>query len=109
MDNLNDKETAQSKQLSGCLMRLLWMVVGNLVLVLAAVNIHQQGMGFNLTAADAVFWCVACCLPAIRYLDIRLFSGRTADNQPATMAHWTRYVVVLFAVSLAVWVAAHLI
>jgi hypothetical protein len=109
MDNLQEGGQTQSKQLSGCLMRILWMVAGNLALVLAAVNIHQQGSGFTLTAADVVFWCIAVCLPAIRYIDIRCFAGRTADNQPATMAHWARYSVVLLATALGVWVAAHLI
>jgi hypothetical protein len=109
MEKETDNDAPQSNQLGGCLIRLLWMVVGNLVLVLAAVNIHHHGGGFQLTAADAVFWCAALLLPAIRYIDIRSFSGRTADNQPATMAHWARYSIVLLAISLAVWGAAHLI
>ena len=51
----------------------------------------------------------AAALPIVRYMDIRLFDGATADNQPATMSHWRRYTVTVLAVSLVLWVGAHLL
>jgi hypothetical protein len=102
-----DQPTQNPSQLGGCLVRVLWMAVGNLVLILAAVNIVQNGTGFTLTLSDAVFAVTALCLPVVRYVDIRCFQGRTADSQPATMAHWFRYTATILGSSLVLWLIAH--
>ena len=102
-----DQSTQNSSELGGCLARLLWMAVGNLILVLAAVGIAQNKAGFSLTMTDAVFGVTALCLPVVRYVDIRYFNGKTSDSQPATMAHWLRYTAAIFGASSVLWLAAH--
>jgi hypothetical protein len=102
-----DQSTQDSSQLGGCLVRVLWMAVGNLVLVLAAVSIAQSGRGFTLTLTDAIFAVTALCLPIVRYVDISRFHGKTADSQPATMAHWFRYTATILGGSLVLWLIAH--
>jgi hypothetical protein len=104
-----NQSTQNASQLGGCLVRLLWMAVGNMILILAAIYIAQDHKGFALTATDAVFWTTAICLPLVRFVDIRFLNGKTNDSQPATMAHWVRYTAAILGGSLAVWLVAHLI
>jgi hypothetical protein len=40
-----------------------------------------------------------------RYVDIVRYQGLTADGQPATMAHFRRYAIVLLATAVALWAA----
>jgi hypothetical protein len=103
MDQSNEKP----HELSGCLARMLWMAVGNLILVLAAIFIAQDHVGFTLTATDAVFWATALCLPIVRFVDIRFLNGKTSDSQPATMDHWVRYTAAVLGTSLAIWLIVH--
>jgi hypothetical protein len=102
-----DQSTQDGSQLGGCLVRVLWMAVGNLILVLAAINIAQSHAGFTLTATDAVFVVTALCMPLVRLVDIRHFHGKTADSQPATMAHWSRYTATVLGASVVLWLIAH--
>ena len=105
-----DEQDPKAKQLTGCLVRLFWMGVGNLILALAAIAIAQNDLGpFGFSWTDLLYWMTAAALPIVRYMDIRLFDGATADNQPATMSHWRRYTVTILAVSLVLWVGAHLL
>lgn len=104
-----DNEGLESGKASGCLVRLFWMGVGNLILVLAAVGISQHHAGFTLTEMDLLLWSTALGLLVVRYVDIRYLAGETADNRPATMADWRRYAAALLGVSLALWVGAHLV
>jgi hypothetical protein len=82
------------------------MLLGNFALALSAIFIALNA-GASLCLADAVFWAAAASMVGIRYLDIARFRGQTVMSEPATMAHWRRYVVVLPAVSLGVWGLAH--
>jgi len=104
-----ESENKGPVHVGGCLARVFWMGLGNLVLVLAAVAIAQNQAGFALSAIDAVYWAVAVCLLAVRYADIQWLGGQTADNQPATSADWRRYAAVVMAASAAIWLGAHLI
>jgi hypothetical protein len=78
-------EAPQSHQVSGCLARLFWMLVGNLILPLATIGIGENRAGFTLTGRDFFYWAVALSLVAVRYVDIRCLDGRTADNRPANV------------------------
>lgn len=92
---------------AGCLVRLLWLIVGNVALALIAFAIfHHQG-GFALSFRDLIFWLLVPTLLMLRYLDIRYLEGKTADNRPATIADWRRYAVGLLAASLVLWLAVH--
>ncbi len=104
-----DRESLKSGRVGGCLVRLFWMGVGNLILVLAAIGISQNHVGFALTAMDVLFWATALCLLAVRYVDIRYLGGETADSRPASMSDWRRYALAILGVSLALWLGAHLL
>ena len=108
-EDIVDQPNRNSAQVTGCLVRLFWMALGNLILVLAAIVIIQNRAGFALTLTDAVFGATVLCLPAVRYVDICFLHGKTSDDQPATMADWGRYTATVLGASLALWLLAHAI
>jgi len=90
----------------GCLVRLFWMAIGNLILVLCLVGILQDGE-LRLGPADAVFWTTVLLLSGVRYADIRYLEGTTTDGQRATIQHFWRYVALLIALAAVGWLAAY--
>lgn len=91
----------------GCLTRILWMIVGNMVL-LFSVSFIVRGHYASFSGADMVFWITVGLLVLLRYADIARFHGTTAQgHQPATMAHWRRYAVWLVAMAALLWFLAH--
>ena len=93
---------------SGCLVRLAWMLIGNIVLAACVVNIATRTGGL-FSAADVVLWAVVPILIWLRYVDITHMKGQTAGGQPASLSHWKRYVGLLLAACLVAWAAAHAI
>jgi len=100
------QEAPAINTMSGCLVRLCWMAFGNCVLVYSALFILQNSRSF-LSAADAVFWAVLAAVIAVRYVDIKRFHGQTVTCEPATMAHWRRYVMFMLGISFVIWSLAH--
>lgn len=99
-------EPVGSTHFSGCLVRLFWMGIGNVALALCAVAILRHRGDF-LSAADIVYWALVAALIVVRFVDIRKFGGRTAAGEPASAAHWRRYLVFVIVGSLALWAIAH--
>lgn len=64
---------------AGCLVRLGWMMIGNVALVLLAAAILMEPR-WSLTLKDALFWAVAVAVIALRYLDVTRLGGCTADG-----------------------------
>jgi hypothetical protein len=94
------------QHVSGCLMRVAWLLVGNLLLIFSAIFISKHRGAF-FSAADAVFWVIVLALMGARYFDITRFKGQTAAGQPASMAHWRRYATLLVVLSFCLWGLAH--
>lgn len=90
----------------GCLLRVVWMLLGNAVLIITAIKITQEHQQL-LSIADAVFWVVVAGVALARYLDVHRFHGQTASGQPTTPAGFQRYLVLLGAFALLVWFVAH--
>jgi len=106
MPKPKEPEAPTQTSLSGCLVRLCWMLFGNAVLLILAVFISQHTGAF-LSPADAAFWATVLALVAVRYWDIAKLKGFTVTSEPATLSHWRRYVVLLIVASLVLWLAAH--
>ncbi|MCE5275450.1 MAG: hypothetical protein LLG43_09960 [Deltaproteobacteria bacterium] len=99
----NDRQPMQM----GCLallVRITWMIFGNLVLILTAFSIALRKAGMVL---DIVFWTAAAGLILVRYLDITVFGGFTKDFEPATLKDWRLYSLMLLAASGVLWLLAH--
>lgn len=92
----------------GCAARFFWMAAGNAALAFLLIFIGQQ-RGFTLSWRDAAFWGVVAILLAVRAADIRWLGGRTTEGEPATMALWRKWALLLIAISLALWALAHLV
>jgi uncharacterized membrane protein len=101
MDDRGNSDTAAG---SGML-RLGWLFYGNLVLLACAILIATTSR--YSPAIDIVFWATVAACVGLRYLDIARMNGRTITNQPATLRHWRRYSLFLFAAAAAVWAVAH--
>jgi hypothetical protein len=102
-----DPSQTTQTELSGCLpiiVRLVWMVFGNAALVLLAGLIIQKGAYSYL---DMIFWAIPGLLIVLRYIDITRFQGLTAECEPATLKHWSRYSILLLMTSTVLWVFAH--
>jgi hypothetical protein len=93
-------------QFSGCLVRLFWMFLGNVVLLFSAKAISDRE-AYALSIADLVFWGFVLALIIIRRVDISKLGGLTAAGQPASMVHWRRYAIVLLVLALVLWGSAH--
>lgn len=93
---------------AGCLVRLFWMIFGNLILAICAVKItHADGR--STPVADIVFWATVVALIGARRIDIYRFSGLTATGKPATPSDWKRYSIILVVVAAAAWGVSHLV
>jgi hypothetical protein len=99
----------RSEKPSGCLVRLGWMLIGNVVLAICGIAIAQTpGRFSNYSVADVIFWVTVVALVGLRYVDIRYFNGRKADNTPADMNDFRRYAMLLPAAAGGAWVILHL-
>ena len=99
------EQDAARTEASGCLLRVYWMMLGNVLVVITAWQIAQSDS--LLTAADLIFWLGVASLIGIRYADVRYLRGRTAEGQPATMRDWRRYSLGILGVSAILWIALH--
>ena len=105
---MNQQENTRSnlgeEKFSGCLVRLGWMPAGTLLLVLSFFMILLKGPNF---AWDLAFWITAASCVVLRYVDVAFLGGRTVKGEPATIAHWRRYALLLPASALVLWGLAH--
>lgn len=100
-------ETEDQQTAGGCFVRLVWMLLGNVLL--AAVTMAIGKGGRSLSLADAAFWCLVAGMIALRYVDVKRLHGQTAMGKPATFADWRRYSIVLAAGAFVCWIIAHLV
>ena len=101
METRSDSDYDKS---AGCLARLYWMFVGNVLYCFALVHLAQKQPRFP-TLMDAVCLLAVASLVYVRYLDIRHCRGMTGEGQPASMADWRRYSLCISVVGVAAWAA----
>ncbi|MDP3767066.1 MAG: hypothetical protein Q8S13_03550 [Dehalococcoidia bacterium] len=88
---------------AGRVTRIFWMGFGNIALVMAVLSIYKSA-GWSI--ADLAFWLIVGLLIGARYIDIVRYKGTTAHGEPATMAHFKRYVAILLVAGAALWAVA---
>jgi hypothetical protein len=101
-----EKPPRQPTAVLPVLLRLTWMTWGNAALFFCAVYVAEGAMPF---IADFMVLLSAGLLVAVRYADIVVFNGETADGEPATIAHWRKYAVAVMFSASALWGIAKLI
>jgi hypothetical protein len=99
-------EDATPTSAASILLRIFWMLGGYIVLAVCALFIATNKEAL-FSAKDPVFWVVAGLMVWARYVDIARYHGTTSDGQPATLANWRGYAMVVVAVAGVTWAAAH--
>lgn len=107
MSSDDSDRDGQYDSLSGCLLRLFWLMLGNVLLALAILQILFSRPPF-FSGVDGFFWLVVGVMIAARFLDLSYFSRTRADGQPATATDGWRYVVILVVAAAIVWMVAHM-
>jgi hypothetical protein len=102
---IESSEAAPRSSGLGTLARIYWMLAGNAALGLVAALIATSSSA--LSWLDLAYWAIVSSLVAVRYADVTVLGGTTADGAPATRAHWRRYAAALSIACAAVWAAAH--
>jgi hypothetical protein len=92
----------------GCFARFFWIAAGNAALAFLLIFIAQQ-KGLALSWHDAAYWMIVTALLAARLADIRWFDGRTTEGEPATMALWRKWALLVVVICLALWAIAHVV
>lgn len=93
---------------AGCLLRMFWMLAGNGALFLSIILIAFKHAPLP-SYLDAIVATTVILMSAARRLDIARFAGQTIDGEPATMAHWRTYTMILFGTTVLAWTLAHFI
>ncbi|MCJ7777391.1 MAG: hypothetical protein MUP16_03665 [Sedimentisphaerales bacterium] len=88
------------------LARPFWMFLGNFALLICAANI-LMGESSSTRTSDIIFWGAVAAMIIVRFLDIKFLNGLTATGEPATLAQWRKYAIMLIICSGIIWAAAH--
>ncbi|MCY3023451.1 MAG: hypothetical protein NTW87_31100 [Planctomycetota bacterium] len=107
MPDTKSETPAQQTSTFGCLLRLVWMLVGNAVLMYSVIWIAVKADTHSLSVIDAVYAAGLFAVVFSRYLDIRHFNGTKGTGEPATMSDWRRFALLVVVSALVVWGAAH--
>jgi len=110
-DSNNSPHFNAPSQKTGCLsvlIRIFWMMIGNMGLGLFAAFIAINKIPY-FSIHDFIYWIIVVMLITARYIDVKKMNGLTAEGDPATIAHWRRYTFLLILVSLPLWLISHLL
>jgi hypothetical protein len=86
--------------------RLLWFIGGPMVLFMLSAEILRGGTGW-LTVLDLAYLAVTALMIWGRWVEQRSGNAKLATGEPATWAHFRRYVTYLVPIAAAFWVAAN--
>ncbi len=86
--------------ISGTCIRMVWMVGGKTLLVLAAFFIMENIYPLFM---EIFYWLTVVALIAARYVDVAVFHGTTCSGEPSTMRHFYRYAIGLLIIASAVF------
>lgn len=89
------------------LLRVFWMLLGNIILFLIAFGIYDSGKK-GLGLKDAFYWIILILLMLARFIDIKFLDGLTVRGSPASMSHWYRHIITLIICAGLLWGLAHI-
>ncbi len=98
--------TESFQNLVPLILRFFWMLAGNFALLLTCLYILNEGVRF-LSWLDIFYGATLVLVLAARYVEIKVYQGRTADGEAATLSDWARYALILTAVAAAGWLLVH--
>lgn len=90
----------------GCLMRITWILLANVMLFFAAMLVIRDRSA-GLSVYDILFAASVVAGVVARYVEIRFFDGTTDTGQRATISDWIRYTVMFLLAAAVVMGGAH--
>ncbi|MFZ2656594.1 MAG: hypothetical protein WAX69_16795 [Victivallales bacterium] len=104
---MKTENAPSSENSSGCLLRLYWMLFGNVIILAAGAMLAKTG---NFVLYGSVYLSLLASLIIARYVDIMYCKGyKSDDSGPATMSDWRKYAVLTFAVYMIILIALILV
>ncbi|MCI0681008.1 MAG: hypothetical protein L0Y71_02800 [Gemmataceae bacterium] len=91
---------------SSVLARVVWLMVGPMLLLVLALVVIKTGNGW-FTVADMAFLAVLAVTILARWWEFRGGAAKTSTGEAATPAHLRRFVVGALVVGLAGWAVAN--
>ncbi len=95
---------AHRSSLVALVLRILWSILGPVLLFALAGLIAQRG-GYSII--DILFGAGVAVVVFARLLDISKFEGTTLEGEPATMSHFWGYSLKLLMAATGAWLIAH--
>ena len=90
------------------LCRILWSLLGPMLLMFAAATIVQSGSGW-FTADDLLFAVILLGTILCRWADFRYGERTDSYGQPVTVSDLRRYTRIWAMAGVAIWAGANLI
>lgn len=100
--------TGQINSLFVLAARLTWVCLGPAALLFTTIGIIANGTGW-LTGLDAFFGIVVVLMLLGRWGDHRSGASTTLAGEPATDAHFRRYMRILPPLAVALWIVANIL
>lgn len=88
--------------------RLMWFIIGPLVLIFVTYGIVTNGDGW-LTGKNATYLVSVALMVWGRWVEQRSGCATLADGKPATWEHFRRYVRYMLPGAAVVWLAANVV
>jgi hypothetical protein len=105
-NSVNSSKSEEVTSLGGMVARIYWMLIGHSAIIFSAMYIAS---GKSPIITNTVFFLLVMSLILIRFIDIKIYKGQTAEGEPATMKHWQRFTAIVLGYSSAIWLLVFLI
>jgi hypothetical protein len=98
----SNNEAEYNRPIVAELCRMVWLIFGPVGILFSAAAIWKHAP-WTYSVLDGVLWGLAMLTLVARFIDIRLFRGKTTEDQPATMADFWRYAAKVMLFAVVVW------
>jgi hypothetical protein len=97
---MNSDTNQSSQNLLGTLVRLYWMLFGNLALLFTGFGIARSDNALYLIF---FYFLILISIISARYADVKFLNGQLADvSGPATIHDWKKYSISISLLSFAI-------
>ncbi|MDD5772386.1 MAG: hypothetical protein PHX78_02855 [bacterium] len=103
---MENKENNTPSTGIGMLIRIYWMVFGNFINILIAINIVVKKHN-SIMLLSIFYFMNIIGLIISRYIDIKYLNGQTTEYEPATMNHWKNYLIKTTGIYLGLWIIVY--
>ncbi len=107
-DPVEPTPTPQVNSIGLLAVRITWMLLGPILLLVLLYWTVSTGRGW-LTLWDGLYWVIVVAMVGCRWLEIKSGTAMTATGEPATAAHFRRYVQILLPLAAAAWIIANIV